>query len=88
MSILITGGTGFLGINLARRLLEKGNDVVLFDLNTDIERFPDIKGHVKVAKGDLRAWPEVLNVVKEHNVEGIFHPRKVSGIIPGRSFYS
>lgn len=73
MSILITGGTGFLGAGLARRLLKRGEDVVLFDIVPGIERVADIKDKVKVIQGDLGVWPEVLNVVKENNVEGIFH---------------
>ena len=32
MKILITGGAGFLGINLVRYLLNKGNDIVSLDI--------------------------------------------------------
>jgi len=73
MSILITGGTGFLGAGLARRLLDRGEDVVLFDLVPRIERIADIKDKVKVIRGDVGVWPEVMNAVKENNIEGIFH---------------
>ena len=31
--VLITGGTGFFGVNLAEKLLEKGDDVILYDIN-------------------------------------------------------
>ena len=73
MSILITGGTGFIGIGLAHKLVERGKDVVLFDIAPQTERVADIKGNVKVVQGDLKVWPEVMNVVKENNVEDIFH---------------
>jgi len=73
MSILVTGGTGFLGAGLARRLLNRGEDVALFDLVPRIERVADIKDKVKVIRGDIGVWPEVFNAVKENNVEGIFH---------------
>ena len=73
MSILVTGGTGFLGAGLARRLLNRGEDVVLFDIVPRIERITDIKDKVKVIRGDIGVWPEVFNAVKENNVEGIFH---------------
>jgi len=73
MSILITGGTGFIGVGLARRLLEKGEDVVLFDVAIAHQRIADIKNKVKVIQGDLKVWNEVLNAVKENKVHGIFH---------------
>jgi nucleoside-diphosphate-sugar epimerase len=39
-TVLITGGTGFIGSNLAMRLLERDKDtkVVLFDRNPDLSR--------------------------------------------------
>lgn len=73
MSILITGGTGWVGTGLAHRLVERGEDVILFDIAPQIERVADIKNNVKVVQGDQKVWPEVLNVVKENNVEGVFH---------------
>ena len=73
MSILITGGTGWVGTGLAHRLVERGEDVILFDIAPQIERVADIKNNVKVVQGDQKVWPEVLHVVKENNVEGVFH---------------
>ena len=37
MSILITGGTGFLGSQLAHLLVDRGEDIILFD----VQFFPD-----------------------------------------------
>jgi len=73
MSILITGGTGFIGAGLAHQLVERGKDVVLFDIVPQTKHVADIKDKVKVVPGDLKVWPEVMNVVKENSVEGIFH---------------
>lgn len=73
MAILITGGTGFIGIGLAQHLATKGEDVVLFDIFPRIERLAELKDKIKVVQGDLKVWPEVLNAVKDNKVEGIFH---------------
>jgi len=73
MSILITGGTGFIGVGLAHKLVEKGEDVILFDIAPQTERVADLKDKVKIIRGDLKVWPEVMNAVKENNVEDIFH---------------
>src|SRR5215210_6946320 len=48
---LITGGAGFLGINLARYLLDKGHDVVSLDIAPF--DYPE-KNRVKVIAGDIR----------------------------------
>ena len=74
MAILITGGTGAVGSALARKLVERGEkDIVLFDIAPNLNRVADIKDKVKIVQGDLKVWPEVMNVIKDNKVEGIFH---------------
>jgi len=73
MSILITGGTGFIGIGLARRLIEKGEEVVLFDIAPQKERLAGLEGSVKIAQGDFSVLSEIINAVKDNKVTGIFH---------------
>lgn len=70
---LITGGTGFIGAELARTLVGQGEEVVLFDVAPNWERIRDIKDRVKVILGNLSNYSEVLNAVKENNIEGIYH---------------
>ena len=50
--VLITGGTGFLGVHLARKFLKEKYDVTLFDLS-DLDA-KDLIGKVKVIRGDIR----------------------------------
>ena len=52
MRFLITGGSGFLGINLVRFLLEKGYDVTTLDL-AEFE-YPDVRARVRSIRGDIR----------------------------------
>lgn len=73
MSKLITGGTGYIGSELAYLLVEQGNKVVLFDVEVNHERIADIENEVKVVQGDLGVWPEVFNVVKDNNIRDIYH---------------
>lgn len=73
MPKLITGGLGFIGVNLARALLKKGEEVVLFDVVTSSPLIKDIKDKLKIVQGSLSSWAEVLEVVKQHKVDGIYH---------------
>jgi threonine 3-dehydrogenase len=73
MAKLITGGMGFIGTYLARALLQKGEEVVLFDVITNSPLIKDIKDKVKIVQGDLASWAEVLEVVKQHKIDGIYH---------------
>lgn len=52
MKFLITGGAGFLGINLTRYLLNKGQQVVSLDI-ADFN-YPDVREQVDVHRGDIR----------------------------------
>lgn len=53
----ITGGAGFLGINLARYLLAKGDKVVSYDIAPF--DYPDCKEQVKDVRGDIRKMEQI-----------------------------
>lgn len=52
MKILVTGGAGFLGINLIRYLLKKNHEIVSLDI-ADFN-YPDVSDKIKIIKGDIR----------------------------------
>ena len=62
MKVLVTGGAGFLGINLVRSLLQKGCSVISLDIaNFD---YKDVMNKVEVIKGDIRDKNIVDKAVK------------------------
>jgi threonine 3-dehydrogenase len=75
VTILITGGIGFLGSNLAKELVSRGEEVLLtYSTNSTLNPYvQDIEGQVKKVKVDLSCWSEVLDVVKEFEIDKIFH---------------
>lgn len=66
MKILITGGSGFLGINLVRYLLQKNyRDIVVLDI-MDFD-YPDVESQITFVKGDIRDKKKVFDVMNGVN---------------------
>jgi len=70
---LITGGLGFLGCYLTRELVEKGEEVVVFDLVTSSKLIANIKDKFRIVRGDLTDWTQVLAAVSDNNIDCIYH---------------
>ena len=62
MKVLITGGSGFLGINCVRYLLKKNYDTRIIDL-LDF-KYPDVKEKVEIVIGDIRNSRDVETALK------------------------
>ena len=75
MSVLITGGAGFIGSHLARSLVKSGHKVTILDdfSNVDLKNVWDLitERKVKLIKGDIRD-PKILGEVTQ-NIDVIFH---------------
>jgi nucleoside-diphosphate-sugar epimerase len=69
MKFLVTGGAGFLGINLIRFLHNKGNEIVSLDI-VDFD-YPNMINKIEIIKGDIRNQETVKKASK--NVDVIVH---------------
>jgi len=71
VKVLVTGGAGFIGANLTRALLERGDDVRVLD-NFSTGSRANLEGlDVEVIEGELRSYERVHNAVR--GVEVVFH---------------
>ena len=71
MKVLVTGGAGFIGTNLVRRLLETGHEPIVFDdFSTGLES--NLAGlDVRVDRGDLADAPTLAASVR--GVDAVVH---------------
>jgi nucleoside-diphosphate-sugar epimerase len=67
--VLVTGGSGFLGINLLRYLHERG--FALSSLDTAPFTYPDLRSHVQAIEGDIRDRAAVERAVRD--VQHVVH---------------
>ncbi len=76
MKILITGGTGFIGLHTARALLEAGHDVIATQFR--VRRDPsfiakELGGRLQREIVDITSPFGVNDVLRKHDVDGIIH---------------
>ena len=73
MRVLVTGGSGFIGSNLARALLARGDEVrVLDNFSTgNRDNLAGLEHDVELVEGDLRSYERVHAAVR--GVEVVFH---------------
>lgn len=78
MSYLITGGFGCIGSYVIRDLLNKGEEVVVYDIAYDLSisklvlSEEQIKA-IKFVQGDITDLPNMLRALKAHKVERVIH---------------
>lgn len=77
MSVLVTGGTGFIGMNLAEDLGDKGYEVALLARKPPVQQIEqalkDKKERIHFVKGDVTDAEGLDKILNEYNVDTIIH---------------
>ena len=83
-SFLVTGGTGFIGSNISKLLVEKKYKVIIFDNNSrgSKVKIKDFKKKIKFIKGDIRNKKKLNEAIK--NAHAVIHLAYVNGT---KNFY-
>ncbi len=91
MSILVTGGAGFIGSHVVERLAERGEEVVCMDnfndyydpgVKRDNVRAALASGRVTLLEGDIRDADLCDAAVADHDVTAVIHLAARAGVRP------
>lgn len=78
MKLLITGGCGFLGSNLAAHALSRGDELIIFDSlyregSVDNLKWLKEQGKFRFVHGDIRNQNDITRLIQDVKPEAIFH---------------
>lgn len=72
-TVLVTGGTGFIGAAVVRRLVEAGRKVVVFDRSDSIERLVDVERDIELVRGDIADIDSLHRLLARCQATSIIH---------------
>tara|TARA_B110000238_G_scaffold160063_1_gene173728 strand:- start:658 stop:1596 length:939 start_codon:yes stop_codon:yes gene_type:complete len=84
-TFLVTGGTGFIGSNISKYLVDKKYNVKIFDNNSrgSINKIKEFKKKIKFIKGDIRNKNDLNKALKK--TDAVVHLAYVNGT---KTFYT
>ncbi len=82
-AVLVTGGAGFLGAAVVRRLAARGEHVVALDnfQSGTPANLEAVKGAVSLVSADLTDLAGLLGVVKQHKIRRIVHAGAIVSVV-------
>ncbi|MCK5300045.1 MAG: SDR family NAD(P)-dependent oxidoreductase, partial [Candidatus Aenigmarchaeota archaeon] len=88
MKVLVTGGAGFIGFHVAKKLLERGDSVVVvdnfndyYDVSLKISRAELIrKSGAEIIKMDISDYEALEKIFRQHEFDKVCHLAAQAGV--------
>jgi nucleoside-diphosphate-sugar epimerase len=76
-TILVTGGAGFIGSQVARMLIQRGDRVIVFDTQQPGSEaawwLKSVRERITFVQGSIDSWADVIAVTEQHRPDAIVH---------------
>ncbi|MBI2290078.1 MAG: NAD(P)-dependent oxidoreductase [Betaproteobacteria bacterium] len=73
MTVLVTGGKGFIGARVIKNLVERGEDVVCFEPKSTPGRLGDLTNKITMVEGDIVNYEDTAETISRCKVDRIAH---------------
>ena len=86
MKVLVTGGAGFIGSYVCKKLVERGDEVIVYDsfvnyISPYLSNYPiylrkrleELKDGIEIVRGDIRHKSFLHRTLKKHQPDSIIH---------------
>jgi nucleoside-diphosphate-sugar epimerase len=73
MTVFVIGGTGFIGTRVIPLLVGRGESVVCMDINPHTANFSSLGDNVKVVRGDVTQFDDVLNQMQASKADKVMN---------------
>ena len=73
MTTLVLGGTGFIGKRAVPRLVQRGEKVVVMDINPGAADFSEFRSQVEVIRGDIMQFQDVVTAIMHSKPDRIMN---------------
>ena len=80
MRYVVTGGSGFIGSYIVKRLLDENHDVIIFDnfSRGKMENLREIEERITIKHGDILDFESLTDSISD--VDGIFHEAALTSV--------
>jgi len=79
MSVLVIGGTGFIGARIVKNLVKRKEKVVCMDAHPNLKAIGDVIDKVTLIKGDVAFIEEIIDAISAYDVTRIINLAYIMG---------